>query len=55
MLMGCTCRPFWPDAPRMIQIQDPFHVVDVQEPIDPWFLLTVAMNAMNRSMGNHDC
>jgi len=51
---GISPQPLRIDEPRLIQIEDPYHVVDVQDLIDHWFPLTVAMNAMNRSIGNHD-
>ncbi|MCA8870106.1 MAG: putative zinc-binding metallopeptidase [Rhodobacteraceae bacterium] len=47
-------QPLMANEPRLIQLEDPYHVLDVQQLIDHWIPLTVAMNAMNRSIGNHD-
>ena len=51
---GLNPQPLRVDEPRLIQIEDPYHVVDAAELIDHWIPLTVAMNAMNRAIGNHD-
>ncbi|WP_371155759.1 putative zinc-binding metallopeptidase [Jannaschia sp. 2305UL9-9] len=51
---GINPRPMDPTAPAQVQLEDPYHQTDVQELIDHWVPLTVAMNAMNRSMGNRD-
>lgn len=41
-------------APQLVQLKDPYHVTDLQQLLDHWVPLTVAMNAMNRSIGNQD-
>jgi len=51
---GINPQPLRPDEPRLVQLKDPFHEADIQELIDHWVPLTVAMNAMNRSLGNQD-
>jgi hypothetical protein len=51
---GINPQPLRADEPRLIQLENPFHVENVQELIDHWVPLTVAMNAMNRSLGNQD-
>lgn len=42
------------DAEPAGQLTDPYHVADCNRLIDHWIPLTIAMNAMNRSMGNRD-
>jgi hypothetical protein len=51
---GINPQPLRADEPRMIQFEDPYHVLDAKDLIDHWIPLTVAMNAMNRAIGNHD-
>lgn len=51
---GIAPQPLDANTPKLVQLEDPYHVEDVQTLIDHWLPLTVAMNAMNRSIGNHD-
>lgn len=51
---GLNPQPLTQGAPTLVQLIDPYHVVNVDELIEHWIPLTVAMNAMNRSMGNRD-
>ena len=51
---GLSPQPRQSTAPAMVQFADPYHVSDVAQLIEHWIPLTVAMNAMNRSMGNRD-
>lgn len=47
-------QPLDPGAPVMVQLQDPYHVEDGKVLIEHWIPLTVAMNAMNRAVGQQD-
>ena len=51
---GLNPQPLHIGAPFLVQLADPYHVSDIDTLITHWIPLTVAMNAMNRSMGNHD-
>lgn len=51
---GISPQPLKEDAPHMVLISDPFHVRDLKILVDHWVTLTVAMNEMNRSIGNFD-
>lgn len=51
---GLNPLPLRADETPRIQLEDPYHVDNVKELIDHWIPLTVAMNAMNRSIGNRD-
>jgi hypothetical protein len=51
---GIDPQPLDPEAPVMVQLQDPYHVEDGKVLIDHWIPLTVAMNAMNRAVGQQD-
>lgn len=51
---GLNPQPLHIGAPVLTQLKDPYHVSDVDHLIEHWIPLTVAMNAMNRSMGNSD-
>jgi hypothetical protein len=51
---GLNPQPLDPGAPALVQLSDPYHVSDHEKLIEHWVPLTVAMNAMNRSMGNSD-
>ncbi len=51
---GLTPQPLPPAAPPASDLKNPYHVTDCAELIEHWVPLTVAMNAMNRSMGNRD-
>jgi hypothetical protein len=51
---GLNPQPLHVGAPVLVQLEDPYHVSDVDQLIEHWIPLTVAMNAMNRSMGNSD-
>jgi hypothetical protein len=51
---GLNPQPLHVGAPVLVQLDDPYHVSDVDQLIEHWIPLTVAMNAMNRSMGNSD-
>ena len=41
-------------APPLVQLTDPYHVDDPQQLMSHWVPITVAMNAMNRAIGNSD-
>lgn len=51
---GINPQPMQVGAPVLQQLIDPYHVSDFDELMSHWVPLTVAMNAMNRSMGNRD-
>ncbi|MGB5838433.1 MAG: putative zinc-binding metallopeptidase [Albidovulum sp.] len=51
---GINPQPLHFGAPVLVQLADPYHVSDIDTLIEHWIPLTVAMNAMNRSMGNRD-
>lgn len=51
---GLNPQPLSADQPRMVQFEDPYHVLYAADLVDHWIPLTVAMNAMNRAIGNHD-
>ncbi|MGJ8531033.1 MAG: zinc-binding metallopeptidase family protein [Alphaproteobacteria bacterium] len=51
---GLNPQPLHPGAPVLAQLEDPYHVSDHLQLIQHWIPLTVAMNAMNRSMGISD-
>ena len=51
---GINPQPLRTDEPRLVQFENPYHVSDAKALIDHWIPLTVAMNAMNRAMGNRD-
>ena len=51
---GINPQPMQVGAPVLQQLTDPYHVSDFDELMTHWIPLTVAMNAMNRSMGNRD-
>jgi hypothetical protein len=38
----------------LVQLTDPYHVSDYKQLMAHWIPITVAMNAMNRSIGNSD-
>lgn len=42
------------NAPQYEQLTDPYHVSDYAQLLSHWIPITVAMNAMNRSIGNSD-
>lgn len=41
-------------AAPLVQLMDPYHVDDPQQLMSHWVPITVAMNAMNRAIGNSD-
>lgn len=47
-------QPIRAGAPQLPELADPYHVTDLERLLDHWVPLTVAMNAMNRSIGNRD-
>lgn len=47
-------QPIYRDAPALTELADPYDAVDLGQLLDRWVPLTVAMNAMNRSIGNRD-
>lgn len=51
---GLNPQPLYAGAPLLVQLSDPYHVSDFDNLLKHWIPLTVAMNAMNRSMGNQD-
>ncbi len=51
---GISPQPVKDSAPYMVLISDPFDVIDLRILVDHWVTLTVAMNEMNRSIGNFD-
>ncbi|WP_417608425.1 zinc-binding metallopeptidase family protein [Parasphingorhabdus sp.] len=51
---GLNPQPLEDGAPPLVQLADPYHVADHEQLLDHWVPITVAMNAMNRSMGNRD-
>ena len=51
---GLNPQPLHVGAPFLMQLENPYHVSDHTRLIEHWIPLTVAMNAMNRSMGNRD-
>ncbi|MEH6728646.1 MAG: putative zinc-binding metallopeptidase [Hyphomicrobiales bacterium] len=51
---GLNPQPLDPGAPVLEQLEDPYHVSDHRQLIQHWIPLTVAMTAMNRSMGISD-
>ena len=51
---GLNPQPLNFGAQALVQLDDPYHVSDIDHLIEHWIPLTVAMNAMNRSMGNRD-
>lgn len=51
---GLNPQPLEPDAPHLVQLADPYHVTDFDTLTSHWVPVTVAMNAMNRSIGNRD-
>jgi hypothetical protein len=51
---GLNPQPLRLGAPVLVQLEDPYHVSDHEQLVEHWIPLTVAMNAMNRSMGNRD-
>ncbi len=51
---GLNPQPLRPEAPVLVQLENPFRSQDVEELIAHWIPLTVAMNEMNRSIGNSD-
>lgn len=51
---GLNPQPLNPGGPVLIQSANPYHEPDIGKLIAHWVPLTVAMNAMNRSMGNSD-
>lgn len=48
---GLNPQPMQPGAAALTQLEDPYHVADHAQLIRHWVPLTLAMNAMNRSMG----
>jgi hypothetical protein len=51
---GINPQPLRPEDPRLVQLDNPFRSQDVEDLIAHWIPLTVAMNEMNRSIGNKD-
>lgn len=51
---GLNPQPLQADAPQLVQLEDPYHVSDYDQLMAHWIPITVAMNAMNRSIGNSD-
>ncbi|MEN3974052.1 putative zinc-binding metallopeptidase [Emcibacter sp. SYSU 3D8] len=51
---GLNPQPLQDGALPLVQLADPYHVVDFDQLVEHWVPITVAMNAMNRSMGNRD-
>lgn len=51
---GLNPQPLQTGAPQLVQLIDPYHVSDFQQLMDHWIPITVAMNAMNRSIGHSD-
>lgn len=51
---GLNPQPLEVGAPKLVQLADPYHVSDHDELMKHWVPVTVAMNAMNRSIGNSD-
>lgn len=51
---GLNPQPLQVGAPQLIQLVDPYHVSDYEQLMTHWIPITVAMNAMNRSIGNSD-
>lgn len=51
---GINPQPLRTGAPPLLQLVDPYHEQDHDQLISHWVPITVAMNAMNRSMGNRD-
>lgn len=51
---GINPQPLSDGAPPLLQLIDPYHVTDHKQLLSHWIPVTVAMNAMNRSMGNRD-
>jgi hypothetical protein len=51
---GLNPQPLEDGAPHLVQLTDPYHVSDYKQLMTHWIPITVAMNAMNRSIGNSD-
>ncbi len=51
---GLSPQPLEVGAPRVGQLTDPYHVRDYEQLWSHWIPITVAMNAMNRSIGHND-
>lgn len=51
---GINAQPIHVDVPQLVQFANPYHICDLQILLEHWVPLTVAMNAMNRSIGNRD-
>ena len=51
---GLRPQPLQTDEQNMLPYSDPYHVSDFDTLINRWVPITVAMNAMNRSIGNSD-
>lgn len=51
---GLNPQPLEAGAPLLVQLNDPYHVKDYDILMAHWIPITVAMNAMNRSIGNSD-
>ena len=51
---GLNPQPLRAGAPQLIQLTDPYHVPDYEQLMAHWIPITVAINAMNRSIGNRD-
>ncbi len=51
---GINPQPMQGGAAPLLQLVDPFHEGDHEQLTRHWQPITVAMNAMNRSMGNRD-
>ncbi len=51
---GINPQPMQGGAAPLLQLTDPYHECDHDQLISHWQPITVAMNAMNRSMGNRD-
>jgi len=51
---GLNPQPLQKGAPYLEQLTDPYHVSDYAQLLSHWVPITVAMNAMNRSIGNSE-
>ncbi len=51
---GLNPQPLQSGAPHLEQLTDPYHVSDFEQLMAHWIPITVAMNAMNRSIGHSD-
>lgn len=47
-------QPLHTGMPKLVQLTDPYRVLDCEQLLTHWIPITMAMNAMNRSIGHND-